>query len=133
MQIMNEKNIKECQSEANILNILSRNNRSIVKYYDSFIRFEPGKSSFVIVMEYIQGFTLNDYIDDLIRKKTVTKPFVVFVIAVWLFSVLDYIHNFGFVHLDIKPGNIMVDTLNKRLVLIDFGLSSPIKRIITKC
>jgi serine/threonine protein kinase len=35
---------------------------------------------------------------------------------------LDYVHNHGFFHRDIKPGNVLVDT-DGRARLLDFGIA----------
>ena len=45
---------------------------------------------------------------------------------------LKYIHDLNFIHLDIKPENILVDINNFRSILIDYGLSCVINDIPEK-
>lgn len=40
-----------------------------------------------------------------------------------IFQALDYSHSRGIMHRDIKPMNVIVDTENKKLKVIDWGLS----------
>ena len=70
------------------------------------------------VMEYIEGHDLKYYIDN-----GYSLPDEL--LCVWfeqLLGVLDYLHNHGILHLDIKPANIMV-TPENNVVLIDFNIS----------
>jgi casein kinase II subunit alpha len=40
-----------------------------------------------------------------------------------LLIALDFCHSRGIIHRDVKPSNIVIDTENQQLCLIDFGLS----------
>jgi len=121
-------NIRYLQDEVEILRRISGDNGSIVKFYDSFVYMKGPIMVYTIVTEYIEGFTLDKYIDDIIARKITVPESIILNIAMWLFSVLAYIHNAGYIHRDIKPENIMVDVAKNRLVLIDFGLTCSVKK-----
>ena len=88
------------RNESKAIAVLSHPN--IVKIYDM------GFSEKVqyIVMEYIDGITLKDYIDS--EKVLNWKDAVHFVIQI--LRALQHAHNRGIVHRDIKPQNIMLLT-----------------------
>lgn len=88
-------------------------NKDIVCYYDDFqMKNKNNETVYAILMEYIEGTDLDDAIFYLTDKN-------IFEIALWLTSVLSYVHKHGIVHHDIGTTNIMI-TSDNRLKLIDF-------------
>ena len=72
-----------------------------------------------IVQEFIDGLSLSDFIKEnnaYFRSKQNLKRFVR-----ELADVIDYLHQNGIVHLDIKPENIMITRIGKTLKLVDLG------------
>ncbi len=78
--------------------------------------FEVNKE-FYLVQEYIKGHSLSD---ELTPGKKLSELYVIALLKDTL-EVLQFIHGFGVIHRDIKPGNIMRREADGRLVLIDFG------------
>ena len=70
------------------------------------------------VMEYIDGPSL----EDIIKKEGPMSEARAVKYIQQVLSALKYVHAHNRLHLDIKPGNVMVDS-NDRAVLIDFGAS----------
>lgn len=70
------------------------------------------------VMDYIKGPSLNDLVK---RDGSMDERRAVGYIK-QIAEALEYVHSRNRLHLDIKPGNIMVDE-NDKAVLIDFGAS----------
>jgi tetratricopeptide (TPR) repeat protein len=68
-------------------------------------------------MEYIDGASL----EQRIRFQGAIPPDQVVDIITQLGKALDYAHQRGFVHRDIKPGNVLIDR-SGRAVLTDFGI-----------
>ena len=78
--------------------------------------FEANKE-FYLVQEYIKGHSLSD---ELTPGKKLSEPYVLALLKD-IGELLQFIHGFGVIHRDIKPGNIMRRDADGRLVLIDFG------------
>ncbi|HAZ64094.1 MAG TPA: hypothetical protein DCZ72_10865 [Armatimonadetes bacterium] len=81
-----------------------------------------------LVMEHIQGQTLRAITDRWRLERG--RPFDwrrVVRLGRQLAAVLDWLHNLpgGVIYRDLKPSNIMWDTVARRLKLIDFGAARP--------
>ena len=72
----------------------------------------------MLFMEYVDGTPMND--PEFFRP--MTQLLRLFILAA---EGLDAMHQAGFVHADLKPGNILV-TSDEKVKLIDFGQSCPI-------
>jgi serine/threonine-protein kinase len=90
------------------------NHRNIVQVYD----FGAEDELAYIVMEHIQGKELKDYFDAGERFDLKTS----FRLMIELLDALDFAHEAGIVHRDIKPGNVMVDAAG-HAKLTDFGVA----------
>jgi Tol biopolymer transport system component/predicted Ser/Thr protein kinase len=73
--------------------------------------------TYFIVMEYVEGPSLTD----LLRRQGALPPQRVVQIVSQVASALDYAHRHGFVHRDVKPSNILLDS-EGRAKLTDFGI-----------
>lgn len=71
-----------------------------------------------LLMPFLEGRTLAQIIDDAPRNRLSVSDALR--VAIHIGSALLHIHERGFLHLDIKPGNIIV-TPGGRPVLFDFG------------
>jgi calcium-dependent protein kinase len=115
-----EKDFSKLKQEVIILKQLKHKN--IIE----FIHFIETKSKMYIIMEYIQGGTLKDYIE--LRKRT-NNFFTEEEVSVFMRSLLEtvnYLHQQEIVHRDIKPENILIKDHNdlSSIKLVDFGLSA---------
>jgi serine/threonine protein kinase len=104
---------------------------NIVQIHDFSISQPPESEipTAYIVMDYIEGQTLGDYIRYTSRKGKFPPASDVVYIFTAISSALDYAHQEGKIHRDIKPANILLD---QRLstaramgepILIDFGIA----------
>ena len=90
------------------------NHPNIVQVYD----FGAEDDLAYIVMEFIQGRELKDYFDA--NEHVELKQ--AFGIMIELLDALEFAHEAGIVHLDVKPGNVMIDA-GGRAKLTDFGVA----------
>ena len=70
-----------------------------------------------IVMEYIEGRTLSEF---LLEKPSLNKRQRIFA---ELLSAVNYLHKRGIIHNDLKPENILITRADDTLKIIDFGLA----------
>ncbi len=105
---------REAQSAASL------NNPSIVAVYDTGEDIDASNGATVpfIVMEYVDGRTVRDLLIEghrLLPERTLE-------IVSGVLRALEYSHQAGIVHRDIKPGNVMV-TRNGDIKVMDFGIA----------
>jgi eukaryotic-like serine/threonine-protein kinase len=70
-----------------------------------------------VLMEYLEGRSLSDFIHQRPEGRLSVSDSIR--VAIHLGAALEHIHGKGFLHLDVKPDNIMV--VHGRPVLFDFG------------
>ncbi|MBQ8493767.1 MAG: protein kinase [Alistipes sp.] len=95
--------------------IASLTHPNIVGIFDLFE--ENGTAYYA--MEYVEGESLYDIIKSKGRLDEATAREYIGHVA----DALGYIHARNLLHLDVKPQNIMLSAKDKRVILIDFGLS----------
>jgi serine/threonine protein kinase len=103
---------REAQSAASL------NHPSIVAVYDTGEDMASGVPVPYIVMEFVDGRTVRDLLQEghrLLPERTLE-------IIDGVLRALDYSHQAGIVHRDIKPGNVMV-TRNGDIKVMDFGIA----------
>jgi serine/threonine-protein kinase len=90
------------------------NHPHIVQVYD----FGTEGDLAYIVMEYIDGKELKDYLD---AKESFDLP-TIFRLMGELLEALEVAHQAGVIHRDVKPANVMLDA-KRRAKLTDFGVA----------
>lgn len=109
----NDDFIRRFKNESKAIAMLSHPN--IVKVSD--VSF--GDRIQYIVMEYIEGITLKEYIES--RGSLLWSEAISF--AIQILRALGHAHDNGIVHRDVKPQNIMVLPDNSTIKVADFGIA----------
>ncbi|MBC8159641.1 MAG: serine/threonine protein kinase, partial [Roseiflexaceae bacterium] len=73
-----------------------------------------------LATEFVAGETAEDL---LVRRNQPLAPEAMLGIVAQIASALDYLHQRGVVHCDLKPGNLMIARAEARVVVIDFGIA----------
>jgi eukaryotic-like serine/threonine-protein kinase len=111
--------------------IASLHHPNIVQIHDFQLVHTPNSdiTTAYMVMDYIEGPTLADYIRNTSRKRQFPTPADIVYIFTAISLAIDYAHEKGMIHRDIKPANIILDQrLPKRNalgspILTDFGMA----------
>ena len=109
MEQYKQKFLKEAKTIAKL------NHQHIIRIIDVF----QENNTAYYVMEYIDGESLADIVR---RKGALDESRALHYIHA-IISATEYIHDRNIMHLDIKPGNIMIRKEDNFPILIDFGLS----------
>lgn len=102
----NNLRLTRTKKEIKVIKLLNSLNINVPKLFSS-------DDKTTIVMEYIDGKRLRDYLIENIKYKKYLK-----IIGEWLATM----HNEGIIHGDLTTSNMLLDK-NQKLFLIDFGLS----------
>ena len=113
-KIKDDIDIIHISREIEILKSISHKN--ISQLYESI----STSHNFYLVLEYIDGGDLGDYIS----KKIALPENVACRFFRQLISVIEYLNDMGITHRDLKPENILLDSSKKNIKVIDFGLSN---------
>ena len=105
--------VRRFKNESKAISLL--NHPNIVKVYDVSV----SENLQYIVMEYVDGMTLREYLNERGGKLT-SRETVHFISQI--LKALDHAHHNGVVHRDIKPQNIMLRD-NGQLRMMDFGIA----------
>jgi serine/threonine-protein kinase len=89
---------------------------NIVQVYDSGL--DPGAHRHYIVMEYVDGPTVNQ----VMRERGRLAPDDAVEIAAQACQGLEYAHRHGVIHRDVKPGNLLINP-DGVVKLADFGIA----------
>ncbi len=80
-------------------------------------------SAIYLAMEWLQGHTLEDWIE----KNGIASVPDILRLGREIATGLEVIHRNGLIHRDLKPSNLWIEQSNRRIKLLDFGLARPIE------
>ncbi len=111
--------------------IASLHHPNIVQVHDFQVIHPPETSAPLayMVMDYVEGQTLADYIRSTSRIGNFPSPADIVQLFASISRAIDYAHQQGMIHRDIKPANILLDKRHKthnpmgEPVLTDFGIA----------
>src|ERR1700760_1787570 len=99
-------------------NAAALNHPAIVAVYDTGEAETPNAPLPYIVMEYVDGVTLRD----IVHTEGPMEPKRAIEVIADACQALNFSHQHGIVHRDVKPANIMISTTNAVKVM-DFGIA----------
>jgi len=115
--MVEKEQVAHVRAERDIL--VEADHQWVVKMFYSF----QDPANLYLVMEFLPG---GDMMTLLMKKDILTEEAAQFYMTETAIAI-DYIHNLGFIHRDIKPDNILLDSRG-HVKLSDFGLCTGLKK-----
>ncbi len=119
--VSNKRAYAQLKKEALVAMTLSHTNIVTVR------AFEENNGNPFLVMDYIDGETLDDH---LAEKGKLSEDEALRVLRP-IAAALDYAHTKGVIHRDVKPGNVMIAKDGTPFIL-DFGIAREIQETMTR-
>ncbi|PAV73824.1 hypothetical protein WR25_18150 [Diploscapter pachys] len=128
---MDEKEKKECNKEAEVMEQISESSTSphVVKYFDSFMM--PSYGNLYIAMDYCSCGDLRSKIRANIESGKEFDPKIVYDYIYQIADGINELHKHKIAHRDLKPANILISWEDGKEVLkiSDFGLVKVLESI----
>ncbi|MCD8386883.1 MAG: serine/threonine protein kinase [Bacteroidales bacterium] len=83
-------------------------------------QWDEAAGPFFILSNYVNGIGIREFVMDLPKEVDKTKKVIELMVSV--LDALDYLHNRGIIHRDVKPSNIMIEN-NANVRLMDLGIA----------
>ena len=119
--VSNRRAYDQLKAEALVSLRLSHPNIATVR------AFEENDGNPFLVMDYIDGMTLDEYL----ARKGALDEATTRALLEPVARALDYAHEKGVVHRDVKPGNVMI-TWDGEPFVLDFGIAREIQETMTR-
>lgn len=116
--ILDKEAVQTRRIEREIRILKAIDNENVVKYIDDGILSDGVQKYRYIVMEYVEGETL--------EARIAAKPLSISeacLLAKNIFVGIQAIHSANIIHRDMKPSNIIVTNQNLDIKILDFGIS----------
>lgn len=117
--------IRFFQNEASNMRDLAHPN--IVRFY----RFVNKEQYSYIIMDYIDGYALSEIIKRMYEQQRHIPLNEVVRIMTQVARALDTIHREGYVHRDIKPGNVLIQKEDGKAYLTDLGITTDAQTMVS--
>ncbi|MAU09820.1 MAG: hypothetical protein CL607_08375 [Anaerolineaceae bacterium] len=117
--------IKFFENEASNMRDLAHPN--IVRFY----RFVNRDNYSYIIMDYVDGYALSEIIKRMYEQQRHIPLNEVVRIMTQVARALDTIHREGFVHRDIKPGNVLIQKDDGKAYLTDLGITTDAQTMVS--